>query len=463
MSLSPELAALRDEAMATSCASWAIQKRWGLRGRHEMVGACPNPECVGGGGVDRFSINTVKNVFNCRKCGISGEGVIKLVMDTEHVDFVRACEIVTGRTVSEPIDEAKAERARRERAAELARRERAAEAYRERARRDGLATWSAGLPLEAPEAQPVLDYLARRALDIRGLEQAPLSMFHALRCAPELAWTEAYINPETGNRGWSTLHVGPAMLAHIVLPVRLQAAPLDARLDPLGRFGGVHMTWIDLGAPKGRLVLPDAPAEGREGKGKPRPTKKVRGRKKGCVIPLFTPAGARRLVMGEGIESTLTPLVHAFEPDTAYWAGIDLGNIAGAPMEVDGRKIWDEPDLDDLECFIPPDWVEEFVLLGEGDDASVHSREKSLCGLRRAKLLRERARLERAELPALTGIYVPPPDGDSDMNDLARRELGEGNDATDTTAAADGGPQAVGRADAIAADRTERRGEDGAR
>jgi len=44
-----------------------------LNGKVERAGPCPN--C---GGDDRFSINTSKQVFNCRKCGGRGD-VIALV------------------------------------------------------------------------------------------------------------------------------------------------------------------------------------------------------------------------------------------------------------------------------------------------------------------------------------------------------------------------------------------------
>jgi phage/plasmid primase-like uncharacterized protein len=55
----------------------------------ERAGPCPR--C---GGTDRFSINTKKQVWNCRKCGVGGD-VIKLV---EHVDgggFIVACQRLT--------------------------------------------------------------------------------------------------------------------------------------------------------------------------------------------------------------------------------------------------------------------------------------------------------------------------------------------------------------------------------
>jgi phage/plasmid primase-like uncharacterized protein len=61
-----------------------------LRGKIERVGPCP--KC---GGIDRFSINTKKGVWNCRQCGVGGD-VIKLVEHLDNVDFITACTTLTG-------------------------------------------------------------------------------------------------------------------------------------------------------------------------------------------------------------------------------------------------------------------------------------------------------------------------------------------------------------------------------
>lgn len=434
MTMSAELTALRDEAMAVSCIGWAIQKRWVLS-RVGIDRSGPCPKC---GGTDRFSIHTKDDLFNCRSCGLRGHGVIDLVMHTEGVEFVAACEIITGRKASEPVSGQRMAELRRQ-AEDKARRDAAAGvAYRERARTDGHAIWEAGAPLGAGRA--VLDYLTLRAIDLSAF---PLTAFGALRLHPGLPWTEEFTDPERGSKGYRTLEIGPAMLARVVLPKRLLAAG-----DPLGAFGAVHMTWLDplvcalsdqppgerlLGQPllgKGKLVLPIDEA------GKPRPSKKVRGSKRGGAIPLFTPSAdpvpPRRIVMGEGIETTLTALCHAYEPETAYWAGIDVGNMAGKSLRVDGTPVHDQPDLDDQDCFLPPDWCEELVYLGEGDDASVHSREKCLRGLRRAKLLRERAIAAGAALPPLRTTYVPPLEAGKDMNDLAMEDQDEEDEPGNT-------------------------------
>jgi RecA-family ATPase len=61
-----------------------------LRGKIERVGPCP--KC---GGDDRFSINTGKQVFNCRVCDVGGD-VIDLVQHLDGVDFTVACTTLTG-------------------------------------------------------------------------------------------------------------------------------------------------------------------------------------------------------------------------------------------------------------------------------------------------------------------------------------------------------------------------------
>jgi hypothetical protein len=59
---------------------------------HEFSGPCP--VC---GGNDRFSINTKKQVFNCRICGATGAGAIDLAMFIDGVDFKQAVAILIGR------------------------------------------------------------------------------------------------------------------------------------------------------------------------------------------------------------------------------------------------------------------------------------------------------------------------------------------------------------------------------
>jgi hypothetical protein len=403
LTLPAHLAALRDEALRTSCEGWAIQKRWTLTKGRDRSGPCP--KC---GGTDRFSINTVKNLFNCRGCGISGEGVIKLVMETEDLEFVAACERITGRKAEAPIDPERA--AENARALEEKKRQddAVAEEYRRKAREAG--NWIYGSGRVPSAAGPVRGYLAMRALEFRGiaaLDQLPV------RERLDLPYVES-----SGRGGYETLHTGPAMMWPILLPARLVQPG-----DPLGRFGGVHQTWIDLDQPKGKLVMFDPDRSDKQ-----LPAKKMRGTKQGGMIPIYTPRGARRIVMGEGIETTATPLCHAFKPDTAYWAAGDLGNMAGKAFYRFAKRHDDLPDMADLGCFLVPDWCEELVYLAENDEPEKKMIEKCRRGLLRNRWLREIARRSRPELPPLRCVLVRPDGGLSDMNDVAMDELREAAD-----------------------------------
>ncbi len=64
-----------------------------LKGRNECVGPCP--KC---GGTDRFGVNRIKQVFNCRGCGAKG-GVIALLMLADKCDFRTAVERLSGERV----------------------------------------------------------------------------------------------------------------------------------------------------------------------------------------------------------------------------------------------------------------------------------------------------------------------------------------------------------------------------
>ena len=124
--------------------------------------------------------------------------------------------------------------------------------------------------------------------------------------------------------------------------------------------------------------------------------------------------------MGEGIETTLTALAHNFEPDTAYWAGVDVGNMAGrAARDLKGKPIETEPDLLDLDSFQPPDWCEELIYLGETESGGRNSVAKLSRGLKRAYLAREEARKTNPALPPINTVLINPPAA-GDLNDLVK-------------------------------------------
>lgn len=364
----------RDEALAMDMADLA--DRLGIAGLkragRELTGPCP--QC---GGRDRFSINTAKGVFNCRSCGAKG-GPIDLVMFDRGLSFPAALDWMCGaRNEVSP-----AERIERQRKAEASRRER--EAREIRARADAVRAahdvWQAG---EKAQDSPVHDYLALRGVPRDAYPRLPV----CLRFHPDLPYME-----EIDGR-WVEVHRGPAMLAAI------QSAD--------GRFQGVHRTWFDLRRVKGK---PDIrhPVTGEAMK-----AKKTLGSVKGGAIRL-TPL-APVMIMGEGIETTLTALLADVPPEACYWAGVSLGNMAGSRRLGQGLKYAGLPDLGDGRAFVPPEGVTRLIYVQDGDSEPRLTRANLLAGLRRAMALRPGLRGQVVEAPDgvdLNDLILPPPEGD---------------------------------------------------
>ena len=318
------------------------------RAGREMTGPCP--VC---GGRDRFSINLDRQVFNCRHCG-GGDG-IKMTELVLSVEFKDALSWLVG-DAEASIDPAearrRAEKAERDRAARLAEEER----YRRKRIAAARAIWAEGKPAAR---SPVADYLAARGMPAWLLDAPP----HCLRYHPALRYTV----PSSSAFGGDVIHTGPAMLA------RVQA--------PDGSLIGVHRTWIDPSRPKGKALItgPD---------GAPLQVKKILGSKKGAAIRLVKPVGTFDvLIMGEGIETTLSAYVASSHvASAAYWAGVDLGNMAGRRvLRGEGMKYRGIPDLDDDEAFVAPPWIRRLIFIQDGDSDPKLTRAKLMSGLRRSK------------------------------------------------------------------------------
>jgi hypothetical protein len=408
LTLSPELESLKNLALQTAPIDWAHAQGWKLRraSSTEMVGPCPRENA----GDDRFSINTKTGAWHCRHCSVGGHDVIFLVQWSEgDLGFVKALERITGQRAADPIAPERAEELKRAAEAGEARRRAEAEKHRENARKAGVEIWRKGEKPRWAVSEPVVAYLEEaRGIPVEALLEATGGAGPLLRQIRLHPWREKIPGPAGERDYWVTVAETPVMLGCVQLRD--------------GRFGSVHQTWLDRSQPKGRLVLPP------DAKGDERPTKKVLGAKKGGAIRLYTPPvvgawlaavgmnptssalrdfGPMRIVMGEGIESTLTPMAHAFEPNTAYWAGVDLGNMAGrARRDAQNRQIHDEPDLSDYfdprsgeyrqplggpDCFLPPDWCSELVYLCDGDSVESHMMDKITRGLARAQALRQAA------------------------------------------------------------------------
>lgn len=349
MTHSDAMHAFVEEARAVPIDSEVARRNLRLkRTGAELVGPCP--AC---GGTDRFGINLRKGVFNCRGSGKGGD-VIALVEYLDATDFIGACETLTGRAA--PKGESRgpdaAEIARREaaRVAAATEREQGEIDYREQERARMRRFWKEARPIV--EGSPAARYLARRGL--------PLPNVPALRGLADHPYFE-------GNR---EIWRGPAMIAAIV--------------DSAGIFRGGHVTWIDPDT-FGKAEIVDTET------GEILKAKKVRGSLSGNHIPLSVSPGARRLVIGEGIETVLSVRLALAErkpadwmAGTLFWSSISLGNLGGKALEtvvhpteirtdargakrrvkVPGPVPFDDPAKPAL---MPPDDIDEIILLGDGD------------------------------------------------------------------------------------------------
>ena len=91
--MNPTADALKAKARAVRIEDEVARRGIKLRGKIDRVGACPR--C---GGDDRFSINTKKQIWNCRGCKpdtVTGD-IIGLVEHLDGVDYIHAVETLTG-------------------------------------------------------------------------------------------------------------------------------------------------------------------------------------------------------------------------------------------------------------------------------------------------------------------------------------------------------------------------------
>ena len=384
-----------DAARAASVADVAAARSLRLRGGVEKVGPCPGPGC---GGRDRFGLNTRKNVFSCRRCGAKG-GPIDLVMLCDGVDFKAACEILTGSPppgsdgsglTAEDFTRIEQERATKRAEAAVAA-ARFSEAEREKLYR----YWERG---EDPAGTPVEAYLR-----LRGLTLPPRAR---LRYVPKFKLYHERAG-DGGRVASIEVHAGPVMFAAIT--------------GPDGHFSGLHMTWLDLTQADGKALVAD-PKTGEFG-----PAKKVRGSKTGGRIELARVEAPAKLVIGEGIETTLSARQALIEQGQdvsriAFWSSIDLHNLGGkhvGSVQHPTKRLTDRlgrsmpvrlasavPDLN-AQAIPVPDTVEEVITLGDGDSDPVLTR-----------LTHERAAVRWAR-PGRTVRAVFPP-ADVDFNTYLR-------------------------------------------
>lgn len=332
----------------------------------ELVGPCP--KC---GGRDRFAINLRSHAYLCRRCGIAGGDQIQLARDVLDLSFREALDWLCGDRPA-VLDSQEMVRRRKRFAAEERRRAEQGSRFRQQAIADAETIWRRARP---GQLGVVRAYLLARGITAELLPEIP----DALRFLMD----HPYVKKVDGQL--ETMHRGPAMIAGI--------------LDASGHLVAVHQTWVDRQPPHGKARILWG--------GQDQPAKMVRGAKKGGAIRLSEPAGADTLIMGEGIETTLTAMAAGAVQGAAYWAGVDLGNMAGRAQRGPGMKFAGLPDMKDTEAFVPPDWVRRLIFIMDGDSDPRLTRHKLECGLRRAMVLR----------PGLKGQIVRAGDG-VDLNDV---------------------------------------------
>lgn len=361
----------------------------------EQAMACPH--C---GGKDRFALNTAKNKWNCRGGSVGGNDAIgmaahSLGLDvTRRPEFPEACGAVLGEAVPDGAEQLTAERraeikadaeARAEKAArDAAERAAEADAFRDKELKKCRGIYEAARPGATDAAHYVY---ARSGLPV------DLALVHcrAMRFEPKLTYWHG--KDERGHA--CDIWCGPAL----VLPF----------VDGEGQQIGIHQTWIDLErAPKFRpqLICPD--------KREALPTKKMRGTKKGGLIPVVGQMNATRWVVGEGIENVAAWFAAELAEDadlahsTFYAAAGDIGNLAGAAAR-SGRFAHPSQTKTDAKGVARPVMMPSpepaADRLGEGFPLGSHARELLFLGDGDSEPVWTAAHMARAE--ARAGLIAP--------------------------------------------------------
>ncbi|MBZ9852813.1 P4 alpha zinc-binding domain-containing protein [Mesorhizobium sp. CA13] len=367
--------------------------------RHEHAQPCPN--C---GGTDTFAFNTAKEKWNCRAGGIGGNDGIGMAAHCADLDvrrrdgFLEACSIVLDRDIPDEGErESDEDRAARLQRLEQRRLQNEADAT---ARSDSQADFR---EKERAKARGII-----KASIVLCSVAAPPQGRHYLRhrCNgfPDASWLRVganvpYWHGQDERGGPLELFSGPAMVASFIGPGLVEI--------------GCHITWINLNEPpKFRPKLfgltrdgiaaglvewafGDAPppdVDVADGLYEPLPAKKMRGSKKGGLIPIAGHPEARRWVGGEGIENGVAfGIWEGWRQDTFYFAAGDLGNLTG-PAEPSSRfahPMLKKPDAKGVaravmvqgpvpkrdqgveDAMWVADHVAELVLLADGDSEPV--------------------------------------------------------------------------------------------
>ncbi|MEP0233442.1 CHC2 zinc finger domain-containing protein [Roseibium sp.] len=337
-----------------------------------------------------FHVDDGKGRYKCFGCGASGDH-FKFLTEKTGCSFPDAVAQLGGRAEPEPLSPEQLAADKADRAARRADQERKANSFRAEEIRRARRIMEAGGRVSGTEGEAYLRG--------RGLLPCPVRL--PLRFLPHYQyWHQRDVAGQKKPEPY-VLMSAPAMLAPITGP---------------DGFQGVHITCIDPARPGKKMVIEDPEASGAF-----LPAKKIRGSKRAAAIRLWTPERFDRLVIGEGIETTLSVLVSELDTDrfarTAYWTSIDLQHMGGKAVEsVPHQTAKDRsgrprrvpgpvPDMDDADALQIPEHVREVLRLGDGDSCRFTSDQV---------MARSKARWAR---PGLTDCTVFAPEG-QDFNDI---------------------------------------------
>lgn len=286
-----------------------------------------------------FTVDPRRGVFYCFATQQGGDA-ITLVMLVVGVDFVTAAQTIADRCmngvpmVSADPDDVRRRTADRERQmADLAAKELAEQAGRIRAAET---IWRYSVD---GEISPVAAYLAARGVDL-----AAMARIYGRRVPASIRFHASLRN----GRG-DGMHVGPAMVGHIV--------------DRHGNMTGVHRTWLSYDG-TGKAALP-----------KDR-IKLTLGRVWGSFGVLTPLDCSDHAVVGEGYETTLTVIAALARRGERVvgLSALSLGNLAGGAMgpgkphpHMPGRRLPGSVPDPSKPGMIPPIGIKRMTILRDAD------------------------------------------------------------------------------------------------
>lgn len=363
----------RNGSFDTAMALCGFQPQKGHQNAIDRAGPCP--AC---GGNDRFAVHMRKRQFNCRGCDAKGGDALSLALVGGHVDFIGACEELTGRP--RPKTDRKAEARPVDHERDQMRREVQKDREVVAGQQD-----KAERAKKANRAQEIFD----SAVAIKGTHGEAYYKARGIRLARE---QQAFLRFVPDHKFFHGVDQDGR-------PVCIGTWPaIIARMfDAAGAVVGVHCTYLDRERPVKAYIVPD----GEDGPVNPR---KMYGSAGLIWLSEILPVVA----IGEGIETTLSWYQLGVGPDECGIAAAgSLGNLSGrsrdrVPHPTQAKRSIPNGIPDPESPGMPvPDPVREIILLGDADGgASINVRAHLLTAGRRHSAAGRTVSIHMSPLPA---------------------------------------------------------------